>query len=175
MMNILMMAAVLLLLFRVVIDLFSIMERDLFKGSETLISFDEVEKLTLELWDKLIDQATEEAQRNPDMKCWVPALKEMREGDIQLFLFLKNRLTKRQMRHLLATLNYSGVYSLAGEVFREKETHLDIEGLKNINVAITTCIDNFGVMKQKILARAKSFCETKSLVLENFRLAAHPK
>ena len=168
MMNMLMLAAVVLIFFRVVIDLFSLMERDVFKDSENLINFDEVEKLTLDLWDKLIDQAGKEAELNPDIKCWIPAFKEMREGDIQLFLFLRNRLSKREMRHLLGTLSYSGVYSLTSEVFRENQAYLDVEGLKNTNTAISTCIGNFGVVKQKVLARAKSFCDTKVTVLKNF-------
>ncbi len=171
MINLLALAAIFLVLYRVIIDLFPVTEKDVFKDSEVLIGFEDVEELTLNLWDKLIDQATAEAEHDADVKCWISTFREMREGDIQLYSFLRNRLSKKEMRHLVGTLNYSGVYSLANDVFREKETHLDVEGLKNLTFAVSTCIDNFGAAKRKVLARAKSFCDTKVAVLENFRLA----
>ena len=171
MVTLLLFVAVVLVVFRVALDLFPILEKDVFTSSEDLISFDDVEGITLNLWDKLIDQAAKEAERNPDLKCWVPTFKEMREGDIQLFLFLKNRLSKKEMRHLIGTLNYSGVYTLASEVYREEETHLDVEGLKGMTAAINTCMNNFGAAKRSMLAGARSFSDTKLAVLENFRLA----
>ena len=171
MVTLLLFVAVILVVFRVALDLFPVLEKDPFKDSEDLISFEDVEELTLNLWDKLIDQVTTEAESNTDLACWVPTFKEMREGEIQVFTFLKNRLSKKEMRHLIATLNYSGVYTLAGEVFREQTTHLDVEGLKSMTAAITTCVGNFGAAKRSTLASARSFCETKLAVLENFRLA----
>ena len=152
----------------ILIQIYSGLEKPLVNELDRERDIDSLSKLTDELWDKLICQVEEESNDREDLKYWIPSFKQMKKGDQHLFEFLDENLTKKEKDHISRVVCFSGVFDFVNETKNGTPTNLMVRALEKGNAAISTSIDNFGLVKRRIFAGVKSFSDNKTNMLKNF-------
>tara|TARA_R110002095_G_scaffold203060_1_gene184814 strand:+ start:1093 stop:1632 length:540 start_codon:yes stop_codon:yes gene_type:complete len=152
----------------ILIQAFSILEKPLTHDIDEERDIDSLADLIDRLWDKLICQAIKESNENESLEYWIPSFKKMKEGDQHLFKFLKDNLTKKEKDHISKAICFSGVFDFVNEATNRTTINIMVRALEKGNSAVSTSIDNYGLVKKKIFSGVKSFSDNKVNMLKNF-------
>jgi hypothetical protein len=136
------------------------------KGSSDRDDFAELQSSVPALWGKLIDQATQESDQHQSYRYWLPTLRRLGETDAELFHYLSRRLPRSEHRRLNQYLYGTGVLDLVRELESGTETTLLVRGVKKVNGALDTWLDNSSRLWPGKGA-VRSFLQTKNDLLGN--------